>query len=254
MIENGTVSQTIESGVATITFGHPRGNSLPGALLREIASTIDNAAKDSNVRVVVLKTLGDKVFCGGASFDELLAVKTPQQSNHFFSGFAILISAMRRCPKFIVTRVQGKVVGGGVGIVAASDYVFAMSGAALRLSEFALGFGPFVIGPAVQRKIGTAAFSQIAVDAEWRDANWGVANGLYAQLFTDVAELDLAVAKFAAKLSASNPEATAKLKSVLWEGTENWDELLPQRVAITAGLALTDFVQSAVQKVNVTKG
>jgi len=250
MTENGTVSQTIHEGIATIIFGHPRSNSLPGALLREIASTIDAAGNDPAVRVVVLKTLGEKVFCGGASFDELLAVKTQQESERFFSGFATVISAMRRCPKFIVTRVQGKVVGGGVGIVAASDYVFAVTGAALRLSEFALGFGPFVIGPAVQRKVGTAAFSQIAVDADWRDATWGHAHGLYAQLFSELSELDSAVTKFATKLSAANPEATAKLKAVLWEGTEDWDALLRQRVAITSGLALTDFVQRAVHAVN----
>lgn len=244
--EGGRVTCEVREGVAYVTFGHPRGNSLPGALLRSIAGNLDQVGGDQDVRVVVLQSEGEKVFCGGASFDELLSVRTIEESREFFSGFAILIGAMRRSPKFIVTRVQGKVVGGGVGVVAASDYALAHEGASLRLSELALGFGPFVIGPAVQRKIGHADFAAMAIDTEWRDAGWALSRGLYAHTYRSHEELDAGVAALALRLAAFNPDAMAALKRVLWEGTEHWEQLLPARVEITSALAITEFVQSTV--------
>ena len=250
MVEKGEIISTVASGIATVTFAHPRGNSLPGELLRALAGRIETVSADPDVRVILLQSAGEKAFCAGASFDELLAVRTAEQSEHFFSGFAILISAMRRAPKFIVTRVQGKAVGGGVGIIAASDYVFAAESASLRLSELALGFGPFVIGPAVQRKIGVAAFGGFALDTDWRDAQWALRTGLYNQVLPAVDQLDAAVQAFSARLATYNPAAMQALKRVLWEGTDHWDELLRTRVRITGGLAVSEFVQSTVAALN----
>jgi methylglutaconyl-CoA hydratase len=255
MTENGSVTNKVEKGVGEITFMHPRSNSLPGELLRSIAQAVDQMAIDNNVRVVVLRSAGEKAFCAGASFDELLAVQTIEESKHFFSGFAILISAMRRCPKIILTRVQGKAVGGGVGVIAASDYCLASKEASIRLSEFALGFGPFVIGPVVKRKLGAAKFAEAALDADWRDALWAKQNGLYAKVYETVGELDEAVQKFATQLAASNPEACAQFKKIFWEeedlsSAQSLEALLAQRVTITSTLALTKFVQEKVHAVN----
>lgn len=244
--ESGVVTTTIAAGVATITFFHPRSNSLPGALLRQIAGAIDAVGANAEVKVVVLRSDGEKAFCAGASFDELCAVKNREEAVYFFSGFATLILAMRRCPQFIICRVQGKTAGGGVGVAAAADYALATEAAAARLSELAIGIGPFIIGPVVERKIGTAAFAEMAIDAEWRDAAWAKARGLYVEVYPTIARLDAAVEEMARKLAGYHGAAMHRLKAVLWEGTEHWPELLPARALITSELALTDVVQKTV--------
>lgn len=244
--ELGTVTSTITNNIATVSFFHPRSNSLPGALLRKIAAAIDEAGANDAAKVVVLKSEGEKAFCGGASFDELCAVKNLDEAGYFFSGFATVILAMRRCPKFIICRVQGKAAGGGVGVAAAADYTLATRAASARLSELALGIGPFIIGPAVERKIGPAAFGEMAIDADWRDAAWAKAHGLYAEIYETIPELDAAVEGMAKKLTGCHEAAMRRLKTVLWEGTEHWSELLLARAAITSELALTEFVQKTV--------
>ena len=248
MTEAGSVKAEIREGVGEICFSHPKGNSLPGELLREIASQVDAYGEDRDVRVILLKSEGEKAFCGGASFDEFLAISNLQESTHFFSGFATLILSMRRSPKLVIARVQGKAVGGGVGVVAAADYALATEAASIRLSELALGIGPFIIGPAVERKVDRARFAALSIDAEWRDAKWAESAGLYSQVLPSIDELDRATNELSSKLAKSNPEAMAQLKSVLWEGTESWEELLRSRVGITAELALSDFAQGVVTR------
>lgn len=246
MVESGKVEHKIENGIGTITFSHPRANSLPGALLRNIAATVEELGNNPTAKVIVLQSSGEKVFCSGASFDELQAVKNLEQSKHFFSGFATLILAMRRCPKLIIARVQGKATGGGVGVISAADYALATEGSAVKLSELALGFGPFIIGPAVERRVGRAAFSAMAIDADWRSAEWCKTRGLYVDVYPGITELDSALGALSKRLSNFNPEAMNKLKRILWEGTDHWEQLVPSRVEITSQLALTPFVQQAV--------
>jgi len=219
---------------------------MPATLLAELARSVTEAGRDENARVLLLKSEGTGAFCAGASFAELQALTDAAAGKRFFLGFANLILAMIRCPKFVVTRVHGKAVGGGVGIVAASDFAIAVDGAALKLSELAVGLGPFIIGPAIQRKIGAGAFGAMAVDADWRDARWGYNRGLYAELHADVAALDAAVARRTSILSASNPEAMSRLKAVLWEGTENWSDLLQSRAEMSGALAMSEFTSRAV--------
>lgn len=249
MLEAGKVSTRRERGVGSIVFSHPKGNSMPGALLRSISDELDCLAKDADVRVVVLRSEGEKIFCSGASFDEMKAVTNHEQALEFFSGFARVILAIRRCPKFVVARVQGKAAGGGVGLLSACDYVLACESASVRLSELAIGIGPFIIGPAVERKIGKAAFGEMAIGAEWRSAAWAKGHGLITELFADTASLDGALDALAARLASYNPEAMSRLKSVLWEGTENWETLLFDRAAITSGLVLTDFVRNVINNI-----
>lgn len=244
--ENGTVSTKIDGGIATVTFMHPKSNSLPGPLLAELARVIRELGSNPEVRVVSLGSEGKGAFCAGASFAELQSIADEATGKKFFMGFATLILAMIRCPKFIVTRVHGKTVGGGVGIVAASDYVLATSAASVRLSELAVGIGPFVVGPCIERKIGLAAFSAMAVDADWRDAQWAATHGLYSKLHETVEELDAAVGKITNMLSASNPEAMTRLKAGFWAGTEGWDELLADRAESSGTLVLTDFARRAI--------
>lgn len=247
MGENGSLEFEASSGIGSITFGHPKGNSLPGALLSKIASQIEAYSQDDDVRVILLKSVGEKAFCAGASFAEFLAVSNLDESKAFFGGFAKVITAIRKSPKIVVSRVQGKVVGGGVGIVSASDYAIATEAAAAKLSEIALGIGPFIIGPAVERKIGLNNFAAMGIDADWREASWCAEVGLYSKVVADIPALDSAVSEMLAKLAGFNPAAMANLKQVLWQGTESWDSLLAERVGITAELALTDFVQSTIQ-------
>jgi methylglutaconyl-CoA hydratase len=245
-IEGGRVHSETLNGVATITFSHPKSNSLPAALLLELARTVTVTAKNPHARVVLLRSEGSGAFCAGASFEELQRISDAASGQRFFMGFANLIIAMIRSPKFIVTRVHGKAVGGGVGIVAASDYAIAADGASLRLSELTVGLGPFIVGVCIEKKIGAGSFGPMAVDADWRDARWGYQHGLYAEVHPDIESLDSAVANRLATLSASNPEAMAQLKSVFWEGTEHWPALLEKRAAMSGRLALSDFTSKAV--------
>jgi methylglutaconyl-CoA hydratase len=222
-------------------------NSLPGKILQKLAQTITDLGNDSSVKVIILKSTGDKAFCAGASFDELIQVKDLAVGKVFFSGFANVINACRKCPKLIIGRVQGKAVGGGVGIAASVDYCFATKKADVKLSELAVGIGPFVVGPAIERKMGLSAMSQLAINAsEWRPADWAYRRGLYADLFETVEEMDVEIEKLATTLSKSNPEAMKKLKDIFWEGTENWDQLLVERAEISGTLILSDFSVNAI--------
>lgn len=246
---NGTVQTTIENGIATITFFHPQSNSLPGELLRKLAAEITNAGNNADAKVIVLKSEGEKSFCAGASFDELISIADLETGKKFFSGFAGVINAMRTAPKFVLVRVQGKAVGGGVGIASAADYTLAVNSAAVKLSELAVGIGPFVVGPAVERKIGTAAFCELAINAtEWRDAKWACDKGLYANVYETIPQLDEAINQLAEKLANSNPEAMQLLKKAFWQGTENWDTLLIERAEMSGKLVLSDFTRNAISK------
>jgi methylglutaconyl-CoA hydratase len=235
--------------ITTIEFYHPQGNSLPSKLLRELANEIHKAGIDFNTRVIVLRSAGEKAFCGGASFDELVAIKSKEEGTKFFSGFGQVINAMRKCPRMIIARVQGKCVGGGVGIVAAADYAIALEGAEVKLSELSLGFGPFVIAPAVQRKIGMGAFSALSIDATmWRKAEWALRKGLFSELHHSIAEVNEAVSRLAFTLARSSTDAMAELKEVLWKGTEDWDGLLQERAEISGRLAMSDFSKAEIAK------
>ena len=243
----GRVTTSIENKIGTISFFHPKSNSLPGAILTELAETIIKVGKDENAKVIVLKSEREKAFCAGASFDELVAINDFETGKNFFMGFAKVINAMRKCPKFIISRVHGKVVGGGVGVVAASDYSFAVEGASLKLSELALGIGPFVVGPAVERKVGQSAFGEMSIDYDWRDAKWAEAKGLYNKVFSTVEQMDEAVNKLADNMARGSNAAMTELKNVLWQGTENWDNLLEERAEISGRLVLSDFTKKYIQ-------
>lgn len=249
MSTNGSVSTIIENGIATVTFFHPQSNSLPGEILRKLASEIEAAGKNHEAKVIVLRSEGDKAFCAGASFDELITIDSLDKGKTFFSGFAGVINAMRTAPKFVIARVQGRAVGGGVGLASAADYTLAHDSASAKLSELAVGIGPFVVGPAVERKIGTSAFCQMTINAtEWMSAQWAREKGLYAEIFASVDDLDKAVNDLATKLSKSNPEAMMMLKKVMWEGTENWDKLLIERAEMSGKLVLSEFTVNAINK------
>lgn len=243
------VTSEIKNGIGTITFFHPQSNSMPGKQLRNLATEIERLGKDNEVKVIVLKSEGDKAFCAGASFDELISIKDLETGINFFSGFAMVINAMRKAPKFIIARVQGKAVGGGVGIAASADYTFALESAAIKLSELAVGIGPFVVGPAVERKIGNSAFCQLTINAtEWQSAQWAKEKGLYAEIFSNTDAMDASLLKLTSVLATSNPEAMHLLKKVMWRGTENWDELLIERAGMSGKLVLSEFTVNAITK------
>ncbi|MBL7694413.1 MAG: enoyl-CoA hydratase/isomerase family protein [Ferruginibacter sp.] len=243
------VRSHIEHGINTIEFYHPQSNSLPGKLLEELAKEIHFAGTHEETRVIILKSGGEKSFCSGASFDELISIQTEAEGLTFFSGFAHVINAMRRCPKIIIGRIQGKCVGGGVGLASAVDYAIATDKADIKLSELAVGIGPFVVGPAVERKIGTSAFSALAIDAtNWRNTEWARKKGLFAEVHESIENMDEAVYRLASTLAHSNPAAMAEMKKVFWKGTEHWDQLLPERAAISGRLVLSEFTRNAINK------
>jgi methylglutaconyl-CoA hydratase len=246
--DNGNVSLTItDDGIATISFYHPAQNALPAALLKELAESITVAGADTKTRIIILKSDGDRTFCAGASFDELLQIKDKQAGTEFFSGFANVINACRKSPKIIIARLQGKAVGGGVGIAAAADYCLATEAASIKLSELAIGIGPFVISPAVIRKIGLPAFSQLTIRATYfQTAQWAQEKGLYNEVYPHIPALDDALSTLSQKLASYHPDALTGLKQILWEGTENWDQLLKERAAISGELVLSGFTQHAL--------
>ena len=239
-----------ENGIGTIQFYHPLSNSLPSDLLRKISDKINFASESNQVKVIILKSEGDRAFCGGASFDELINIQNLKEGINFFSGFANVINACRKCSKIIIGRVQGKAVGGGVGLASAVDYCYATQHSAVKLSELALGIGPFVVGPAVERKIGLSAMSALAINAhKWFDANWALQKGLYAEIFENSNDMDLAIKQLTNDLSCYSLEAMKKLKKTFWEGTDHWDNLLNKRAEISGSLIITEFSKETIQKI-----
>ncbi len=246
---NGYVTAATHQGITTIEFFHPQSNALPRRILESLAHEIHAAGRDKDTRVIVLRSAGEKAFCAGASFTELSSITNDKEGFEFFSGFANVINAMRQSPKLIIGRIHGKCVGGGVGLAAAVDYAIAVEGADVKLSELAIGIGPFVVGPAVERKIGTSAFTQLAIDATmWRNADWARRKGLFAELHPNVEGMNESVFRLANQLSHSSPEAMAELKKVMWRGTENWDTLLCDRAEISGRLVTSQFTREAIEK------
>jgi methylglutaconyl-CoA hydratase len=247
-LNEGYVKTERHRSITTIEFFHPQSNSLPGKILEELAQEIHFAGQDDDCKLIILRSAGDRAFCAGASFDELTAITNEADGTKFFLGFANVINAMRKCPKFIIGRIHGKCVGGGVGIAAACDYAFAVEGADVKLSELALGIGPFVVGPAIERKIGVSFFSQLSIDAaSWHSADWAHRKGLYLELHHTVEGLEESVQCLTNSLLHSSPHAMAELKKVLWQGTENWDKLLYERAAISGKLVLSDFTKNYIK-------
>lgn len=247
--ENAYVKTETHHGITTIEFYHPQSNSLPGSLLQKIAHEIHFCGTHDETKVIILRSHGEKVFCSGASFDELISIKNTEEGSKFFSGFANVINAMRKCPKFIIARVQGKCVGGGVGLAAAADYAIATTKADIKLSELAVGIGPFVVGPAVERKIGTSAFTGLAIDARsWRNTDWAKRKGLFAEVHETEEGMNESVMKLAETLAHSHPKAMQEMKKMFWAGTDHWDVLLKERAEISGRLILSDFSKNAIAK------
>ena len=247
--QNGSLYTQIQNKIATIEFGHPASNSFPSELLERLRKELLSVGNNQDVAIIVLKSEGDRAFCAGASFDELIAISNLEEGKQFFAGFANVINAMRTCGKLIIARVQGKTVGGGVGLAAACDYVLATEHAAVKLSEFTIGIGPFVIEPAVSRKIGVSGTSELTLDATtWKNAYWAKDKGLYAKVFETQKELDEEVALLSEKLASYNPDALLEMKKALWKGTENWNDLLVERAAVSGELVLSDFTKKALEK------
>ncbi len=246
---NGSLYVHTQNNIAIIEFGHPASNSFPSELLVRLAKAFDQLSDDNPTNVIILKSEGDGAFCAGASFDELVSISNHEEGKKFFLGFANVINAMRRCTKPIIGRIQGKTVGGGVGLAAACDYCLATEAASIKLSELTIGIGPFVIEPAVSRKIGLAAFESLAWDAsQWKDAYWSKEKGLFKRVFSTIEELDKEVLLFAEKLASYNPKALQQMKKTTWQGTDHWGELLKERAAISGELVLSEFTKEALAK------
>ncbi len=248
-MNQGTIYTNITNKVATISFFHPASNSLPGDLLNRLTETFNRLDTNLDVNIIVLKSDGEKAFCAGASFDELLQINTMEQGKQFFSGFANLLNSMRKCSKLIIGRAQGKTVGGGVGILAATDYCFATEAASIKLSELSIGIGAFVIAPALEKKIGVSALSELSIDAtNWKTAYWGKEKGLFARVFENTREMDQSIDILANKLASYNPDALKEWKKILWKNTDHWDALLKENAEISGKLVLSNFTKEALEK------
>lgn len=248
-MSNGSLYTNSQNKIATVEFYHPASNSLPTELLNRLAKAFNELSNNNEVQVIILKSEKEGAFCAGASFNELVAITNLEEGKRFFSGFANVINAMRKCSKLIIGRIQGKTVGGGVGLAAACDYCFATEKASIKLSEFTIGIGPFVIAPAVKRKMGIAALSELTLDAtHWKTAYWAQQKGLFARVFETIKDMDVAVDDLALKLSNYNQEALNEMKKALWENTNNWDKLLLERAEISGKLVLSEFTKKALLK------
>ncbi|MFN4893758.1 MAG: enoyl-CoA hydratase/isomerase family protein [Bacteroidota bacterium] len=246
-MQEGYVKRSLQEGIARIEFFHPQSNSLPGKILQELAETIRTVGNDPVTKLIVLQSVGEKAFCAGASFDELIAIDDEAGGLNFFSGFAHVINAMRKTPQPIIARIHGKCVGGGVGVAAAADYAIAVENASIKLSELAVGIGPFVVGPVVERKMGTATYTQLAFDAQsWRSAAWAREKGLFAEVHESINGVDASIERLAEQLANSNPEAMKEIKRASWAGTDHWDNLLIERAAISGRLVLSEFTRNAI--------
>ena len=247
--EHGSLYTNIDNKIATIEFGHPASNSFPSELLERLATAFHKLSENKNVAVIILKSEGEKAFCAGASFDELIAVDNLEDGKKFFMGFANVINAMRTCSKLIIGRVHGKTVGGGVGLAAACDYILATEAASIKLSELTIGIGPFVIAPVLMRKIGISGLADLSIDAtSWKNAYWAKEKGLYARVFESKDDLDKEIEILSEKLASYNPDALLEMKKALWTGTEHWGELLEERAETSGKLVLSEFTKKALLK------
>ncbi len=247
--ENGSLYTSISDNVARVEFGHPASNSFVSELLSRLSTEITRLSDNAEVSLIVLQSEGDRAFCAGASFDELVAIADLEEGKEFFSGFARVINAMRTCKKPIIGRVQGKAVGGGVGLIAACDYVFATEAAAVRLSEITIGIAPLVIAPAVERKIGKGGLAELSLSpTEWKNAYWAKEKSLFSRVFDSIADMDKELDHFIHQLSGYNPEALQALKKIFWEGTGHWDVLLSERAEESGRLALSPETKKALDK------
>ncbi|WP_335965232.1 enoyl-CoA hydratase/isomerase family protein [Galbibacter sp. PAP.153] len=246
---DGSLYTKIENNIATIEFGHPASNSFPTVLLNRLAHEFEKLSENKNVHVIILKSEGKKAFCAGASFDELVAISNEAEGKRFFSGFAKVINSMRLCKKLIVGRIQGKTVGGGVGLIAACDYAIATEAAAIKLSELTIGIGPFVIAPAIERKMGIAALAELSLAAtEWKNAYWAKERGLYAKVFESLTDVDEEIDILTNKLAAYNPQAVLAMKKIMWQGTDHWESLLEERAETSGRLVLSPETKKALEK------
>lgn len=237
LMSNEYIHYAAEYGIGRIEFFHSRGNALTSTMLREITSFIRAAGEDPEIKIVMIQSAGEASFCGGASLDELMECDSVKEARDFFMGFAHLLTAIRTCPKLVVVRVQGKVVGGGLGIVAVADLAFATVEASIRLSELSIGLGPFVIGAAVERKIGISAFSELTyLSSIWKDAHWAKEKGLFSAVFETLAALDIAMAAQIIELETYAPEAIALTKKMFWAQTPEWSDELEKRAGYSAKL------------------
>ena len=245
----GTIETIINGNIATLLFFHPSSNSFPSTLLQQLTDEINALSKNDSVSIIILKSAGTGAFCAGASFYELLSVSNYEEGSRFFSGFANVINAMRKCPKLMIGRIHSKAVGGGVGLASACDYSFATTKSEIKLSEIAIGIGPFVIEPAVSRKIGKMAMSEMTLNpTAWKTSKWAFEKGLFSEVFENIEDLDIRLEEYTNELSSYNPDALLEMKKVLWEGTSHWDSLLYERAAISGRLVLSDFTKSALEK------
>jgi len=248
-MNNGFVNSELKNNISTITFGTPKSNSLPGEILEKLAQTILDEGSKKEVKAILLKSEGDKSFCAGASFDELLEIEELEKSKIFFGGFAKVLNAMRSCGKLVIVRVQGKTTGGGVGIACAADYCFATKDSALALTELNLGIGPFVIGPFVERKVGKSAYSDMSIDADFRSADWCEKHDVYHSVSENIEIMDAEINAFMEKLSTRSSDALALIKKVSWEGTEHFEQLMPERILMSASLILEDSAKENIGKI-----
>lgn len=255
MSEPYVKSHTDHLGITSIEFFHPQSNSLPGKILNQLAQEIHHAGLNNDTKVIILQSAGERAFCAGASFDELTAIKNEKEGLAFFSGFANVINTMRKCPKLIIGRIHGKCVGGGVGLAASVDYAIATESAEVKLSELAMGIGPFVVGPVVERKTGPASFSYLAIDAAmWRNADWAKRHGLFAEVYATTEAMDESIHRLSNALAHSSPEAMTEMKTIFWKGTEHWDQLLTARAAISGRLVLSSYSKNAIEKFKTKRG
>lgn len=245
-MNQGSVTTEIRTGFARIVFSHPAHNSMPSQLLSDLVRQIEEAGHNDEIGAVLLRSEGEGTFCAGANLDELLSIKEEETGKDFFMGFANVILAMRRCPKPIIVAVQGKAIGGGVGIAAAADYCLGCRASQVKLSELAIAIGPFVILPALIRKMGVAAAGQLSLDTEWHTAAWGRDNGLFQRVYAGPEELFREARILAERVGKFNPNASARLKQSLWEDTDHWPALLAERAATTGRLVMSGEAKTAL--------
>ena len=248
-MNKGFVKSELKNNISEITFGTPKSNSLPGEILELLAQTILNEGAKEEVKAILIKSEGEKSFCAGASFDELLEIEELEKSKIFFGGFAKVLNAMRSCGKLVIVRVQGKTTGGGVGIACAADYCFGTKDSALALTELNLGIGPFVIGPFVERKIGKSAYSAMSIDADFRSAEWCERHDIYQSVSENIPEMDSKIENFLEVLSNRSSDALALIKKISWEGTEHFDQLMPERILMSASLILEDSAKKNIEMI-----
>lgn len=231
------ISLSIEGAQANLTLTRSdKFNAMNVDMIQELIAVLEwtaersagrqDALHDANgtpyLRTLVLRGEG-KHFCAGADINMMrdAGANTPEENRADSERLDRLFNGLWAHPCFTVGAVQGVALGGGAGLVSCCDYVVATQNVRIALSEGKLGILPAVIGPYVYRRLGSATFRRLAMQASRVRGEEALRVGFIEALVDDQEALEAAVSSIVAEVMTTGPSAVT-LSKELTLGFDRW--------------------------------